>query len=172
MLLKKKNGYYRQTLTGKRGDKKNATTKVTICVASKDYTKEKTGERRRKKLLYAVWKVRRTPRDIRELYRNRFSIEMTYRQMNEARIKTTTRDPRQRLLYVAIALVLRNVWVWIHFRFAKEKYSQEPQVFLELLRFKELLLWITQVVQRELGANENHGLEFETYQRLMAKYQT
>ena len=50
MLLRKKNGYYRQTLTGKRGDKKNATTKVTICVARKDYTKEKTGERRRKKL--------------------------------------------------------------------------------------------------------------------------
>ena len=39
--------------------------------------------------------------------------------MNEARIKTCARDPRIRLLFVGIALVLRNVWVWIHFRFAR-----------------------------------------------------
>jgi len=41
--------------------------------------------------------------------------------MNEARIRTCTRDPRQRLLFVGIALVLRNVWVWLHFKLAKEK---------------------------------------------------
>lgn len=169
-LLKEKNGYYRQRLKGKCGNKKNVTTDVTICVASKVYTVEKTGKRGRKKLLYAICKVRQTPQEIRELYRKRFGIETSYRQMNEARIKTSTRDPRLRLLFVGIALVLRNVWVWIHFRFAKEKYSEEPQLFLELLRFKELLLWITQVVQRELGANRNEGLDSQTYQRLMARY--
>jgi hypothetical protein len=167
-LMKKKHGYYPLTLKGKRGNKKNATTDVKICVASKVYTKKKTGERHRKKLLYAIHKVRRTPEEIRELYRKRFGIETTYRQMNEARIKTSTRDPRLRLLFVGIALVLRNVWVWIHFRFAREKYSAEPQLFLELLRFKELLLWITQIVQRCLGAYKNEGLDCETYQRLRA----
>ena len=74
--------------------------------------------------------------------------------MNEARIKTCTRDPQLRLLFVGIALVLRNVWVWIHFRFAKGKYSTEPQLFLELLRFQEMLLWITQLVQQTLGADK------------------
>ena len=114
-LLKKKNGYYRHTLTSvQTKEKKKTSMRVTICVASKQYTKEKTGKRCRKKLLYAVWKVRRTPREIRELYRKRFGIETSYRQMNEARIKTCTRDPRLRLLFVGIALVLRNVWVWIH----------------------------------------------------------
>lgn len=66
--------------------------------------------------------------------------------MNEARIKTCTRDPRLRLLFVAIALVLRNVGVWIHFRFAKNKHRVEPTLFLALLRFREMLLWITQIV--------------------------
>jgi putative transposase len=169
-LMKRKNGYYQQKLTGKRGENKNATTKVTICVASKDYTIEKTGKRCRKKLLYALWKVRLTWREIRELYRKRFGIETSYRQMNEARIKTSTRDPCLRLLFVGIALVLRNVWVWIHFRLAKRKYSEEPQLFLELLRFKELLLWITQVVQRLLGADKTKGLARETYDRLTACY--
>jgi putative transposase len=68
-LLKKTNGYYRHTLTGKRGDKKDARTEVTICVASKNYRHNKTGKRCHKKLLYVVRKVRRTPREIRELQR-------------------------------------------------------------------------------------------------------
>jgi IS4 transposase len=166
-LLKKKNGYYKRTIEGRQG-KKKVRTDVTICVASKDYVHEKTNKKRRKKLLYALWKVRRTWREIRELYRKRFGIETSYRQMNEARIKTTTRDPRLRLLFVGIALVLRNVWVWIHFRFAKAKYSPEPRLFLHLLRFKEMLLWIVQVVQFLLGAHKTIGIDVNTYQRLTA----
>ena len=84
----------------------NTSATVTICTASKSYTHKKTGKRRTKKLLYVVWKVRLTPPEIRETYRKRFGIETSYRQMNEARIKTCTRDPTQRLLYVGIALVL------------------------------------------------------------------
>ena len=168
-LLKKKDGYYRETLTsGQTKDKKKTSTAVTICVASKYYLQKETGKRRRKKLLYVVWKVRRTPQEIRETYRKRFGIETSYRQMNEARIKTCTRDPRLRLLFVGIALVLRNVWVWIHFRFAKGKFSEEPQLFLELLRFQEMLLWITQIVQHALGADKTLGLDRQTYERLTA----
>jgi putative transposase len=170
-LLKSKNGYYRETLTSPQTkEKKKASVKVKICVSSKNYTHEKTGKRRRKKLLYAICKVHRTPQEIRETYRQRFGIETSYRQMNEARIKTCTRDPRLRLLFVGIALVLRNVWVWIHFRFAKAKYSAEPQLFLELLRFQEMLYWITQVIEHALGADKTLGLDYQTYQRLMANY--
>jgi hypothetical protein len=46
-------------------------------------------------------------------------------------------------LFTAIALVSQNVWGWIHFKLAKNKHSEEPQLFLELLRVKEMLLWIT-----------------------------
>lgn len=164
-LSKKKNGYYQHTLTGKVAGK-HRSAGVTICVASKSYTHKKTGKRRTKKLMYVVWKVRLTPRAIRETYRRRFGIETSYRQMNEARIKTCTRDPRLRLLFVGIALVLRNVWVWLHFKLAKGKWKQEPQLFLGLLRFREMLLWIDQVVGRLLGAGQNQGIDRETYQRL------
>jgi len=165
-LLRKNHGYYSHTLVSK-SDGKRRTTKLTICVASKTYRHKKTGVRRRKKLLYAVWKVRRTPREIREIYRRRFGIETSYRQMNEARIRTCTRDPRQRLLFVGIALILRNVWVWLHFKLAIKKWSAEPELFLELLRFNELLLWITQVVQRLLGADQCQGIKRQDYERLV-----
>ncbi len=166
-LLKKNNGYYRQTITGEDGVNKKAQATITVCVASKRYLHEKTGKHRRKKLLYAIWKVRMTPADIRETYRKRFGIETSYRQMNEARIKTCTRDPRLRLLFVGIALVLRNVWVLLHFKLAKDKWHEEPQLFLELLRFGEMLLWIAQIVQRALGADKTKGIDLATYQRLM-----
>jgi hypothetical protein len=73
------------------------------------------------------------------------------------------------LLFVGIATVLRNVWVWIHFKLAAGKWRAEPELFLELLRFKEILLWITQVVQRLLGADQQAGIELQAYHRLVAQ---
>jgi putative transposase len=165
LLLKKEDGYYAHTLTSNVGRKRRST-RITICVATKDFIHRKTKQPRQKKLLFAIWKVHRTPDEIREIYRKRFGIETSYRQMNEARIRTCTRSPRERLLFVGIALVLRNVWVWLHFQLAKGKWSEEPQLFLELLRFREMLLWISQVVGQLLGADRIQGINLETYQRL------
>jgi hypothetical protein len=67
-----------------------------------------------------------------------------------------------------LALVLRNVWAWIHFRFAKRKYGAKAQLFLELLRFQAMLLWIAQVVRQALGADKTIGLDRNTYERLTA----
>lgn len=164
-IRKKKNGYYRHTLQGKIGGK-SRTTRMTICVTSKSYTHKKTGKRRTKKLMYAISKVRLTPREIREMYRTRFGIETSYRQMHEARIKTCTRDPKLRLLFIGIALVLRNIWVWLHFKLAKGKWNEEPQLFLGLLRFRQMLLWIDQVIGKLFHADEKQGIEYDEYQRL------
>jgi hypothetical protein len=168
-LRKKKQGYYQHRLTGTAGGRP-CSTRVTICVASKMYTHKKSGQRRSKKLLYVVRKVRRTPQAIRELYRKRFGIETSYRQMNEARITTCTRDPKRRLLFVGVALVLRNVWVWLHFQLAQGKQNAEPQLFLELVRFQDMLSWITQVIERLLHADQIQGIQREAYERHKEKH--
>lgn len=46
-------------------------------------------------------------------YRLRFGIESGYRQMNAVRAPTTSRDPALRLLLVAVAVLLTNLWVWL-----------------------------------------------------------
>ena len=51
---------------------------------------------------------------VKETYRRRFGIETSYRQMNQCRIRTTTKHFEMRFWYVAIALLLRNLWVWLH----------------------------------------------------------
>ena len=53
---------------------------------------------------------------MQETYRQRFGIETSYRQMEQARIRTSTRDPLLRLLYVGVALILRNLWAWLHWQ--------------------------------------------------------
>lgn len=167
-LQKKRNGFYQHTMVGKRGSNKKAKTTFTVCVTTKAYTYEKTGERKRKKIMFAVHNVAGQPREIREVYRKRFSIETSYRQMNQARIRTCTRSPLLRLLYFAIALILRNVWVWLHFQFAKHKTHEEPEVFLELLPFEDLLHWIARTIESLLGADKKLGLNHETFERLTA----
>ena len=42
---------------------------------------------------------------VKETYRSRFAIETTYRQMHQARIRTCTRSPLLRLLYVGVGLL-------------------------------------------------------------------
>ena len=60
---------------------------------------------------------------VREEYRKRFGIETSYRQMNQGRIRTCTRNPVLRLLFVGIALLLRNVWVWFHLNVLADRHA-------------------------------------------------
>lgn len=48
----------------------------------------------------------------RERMRRRFGIETSYRQMNQGKALTTSTDPRRRLLWLGVALLLRQAWVW------------------------------------------------------------
>ena len=49
----------------------------------------------------------------RRLNARRFGIETSYRQMNEGVARTTTTDQRRRLLWLGLALLLRQAWVWL-----------------------------------------------------------
>ncbi len=77
--------------------------------------KGRWGKHKREAWLYAAWGLKRRPLVwIREVYRTRFGIEASYRQVHQAKIKTSSRNPISRLLFVGVALILRNVWVWLH----------------------------------------------------------
>jgi hypothetical protein len=133
-------GRYRFTWTGPQKDRQ--TVEFDVVVSYKGCHNRKTGKRRSKKLLFAAWRVPGTPVEIRELYRLRFGIESSYRQLGQARIRTSTRSPVERLLFVLIALVLRNLWVWLHWIYFAEAKNGELILHLERLRFRRMLDWI------------------------------
>jgi hypothetical protein len=119
---------------------------VRVCVGYRTHRNRKDGKQVKQKLLFAAWRVSGSPTEIREAYRRRFGIETSYRQMRQARIYTCTRNPRLRLLFVAVALILRNQWVWIHHTRLSEGRIDNPTLHLERLRFKRMLEWIAREI--------------------------
>ena len=119
---------------------------LSVCVAYRTHKNRKDGKRKQQKLLFGGWKVKGAPQEIRRMYRRRFGIESSYRQWRQARIYTCTREPHLRLLFVAVGLLLRNVWVWIHDRFLSEGTGPDREMHLEKLRFRRMLDWIATTV--------------------------
>lgn len=90
-----------------------------LVITYKSYRHRRTKKRAAKKLFFATWKVWLSPTDVRETYRRRFGIETSYRQLNQSRSRTSSRDPLYRFLLVGLALFLRNLWQWLANRDAR-----------------------------------------------------
>jgi putative transposase len=143
----KTSGWSTHTLT----DAKRRTATVSICVKCRNY-RGQWKRQGRQALIYAYWGYQpKSPDSVFAVYRLRFGIESSYRQMHEARIRTTTRRPVVRLLYVGIALVLRNLWVWLHETLLSRPRRGGRVILLERLRWETLLLWLLHVVEQALG---------------------
>lgn len=98
--------------------------------------------------VFACYRMRAYhPKEIAKLYRRRFRIETSYRQMREGLGLTTSKHPVYRLLLVLIALVLRNLWVWLHWtRLAIRGDDGKRMPRLERLRLRTMLQWIVQTI--------------------------
>jgi Transposase DDE domain len=112
-------------------------------------TRGHRGRHQREALLYATWDVTHRPLSwMRATYRRRFGIESSYRQAHQARIRTSTRKPALRLLFMGVALVLRNVWVWLHAEVMAQPQRGARQLRPQSLRFARLLMWLLIEVAR------------------------
>ena len=136
----------------RRTDSPQTKATFAVCVKCRNRRGER-GRHGREALVYAYGGGLRPSsyRWVQQTYRSRFGIETSYRQMNQARIRTCTRDPLLRLLYVGIALVLRNVWVWWHWEHLSEHRGNSRRLNLNRLTFRRLLLWLQHVAERWLG---------------------
>jgi hypothetical protein len=153
--LWKRGGWGEHTLQ----DAKKRKATVSICVYCGNY-RGKWKRRGRFAWVYAYWGLRvPSPRWLADTYRQRFGIETSYRQMNEARIKTCSRSPALRFLFVALALLLRNVWVWLHWEVLSSPRRGRRRLNLARLRFKALLSWLLAVAVTTLGLCEETPTE-------------
>jgi hypothetical protein len=143
----KKSGWSTQVM-----QHQDRTAEVQICVACDNYAGQR-GRHERRPLVFAFGGFQpASPRWVRETYRKRFGIETSYRQVNEARARTSSRQPVLRLLYMGIALLLRNAWVWFHaVYFADQFRGGDLWVHLERLRFRTLLLCLLQYAEKIAG---------------------
>ena len=112
-------------------------------------TRGQRGRHQREALVYATWGVTHRPlRWMRATYRSRFGIESSYRQSHQARMRTSSRQPALRLLCMGVALVLRNVWVWLHAEVMAQPHRGARQLRPQSIRFAHLLMWLLMEVAR------------------------
>ena len=141
--LAKRSGWGQYTLRASNGQKAT----VSICVKCRNY-RGAWKRHGRQALVYAYWKLRPSSWQwVYETYRLRFAIETTYRQLRQARIRTCTRNPLLRLLYVGIALILRNVWVWLHWEVLSHPRRGGRSIDLNQLPFQVMLSWLRRLVE-------------------------
>lgn len=116
---------------------------VDLCVLRR----ERLDRRGHHAFLYACWGVCRSPTEVYGMYRLRFGVETSYRQMNQVRIRTCSRNPALRLLFVAVALLLRNLWAWLHWVVLAEPRRGCRRVRLERLRLREMANWLLHLAE-------------------------
>jgi IS4 transposase len=102
-------------------------------------------------LVFACAGIHRSSAEIAELYRTRFRIETSYRQMREGLAKTCSTSATFRLLLIGIALVLRNLWVWLHWEYLARGRGHSRQRRLAKLRLRTMLRWIAHALEELLG---------------------
>jgi hypothetical protein len=151
----KRSGWFEYTITS--GTKRTA--RVSICVSCRNY-RGRWKRQGRWALVYACWGMEgRSCVWVRETYRTRFGIESSYRQMNQARGRTSTRRPELRLFYVGLALLLRNEWVWLHFEVLSIPRQGGRLILLERLRLRAMLHWLLQVIEETYGTTSETPTE-------------
>jgi putative transposase len=135
----KKSGWHRYTLTSPTDGQVSFDVAV-VCKNINESRRKKSG---RDTFISVTFLVKHRPLNwVKETYRRRFGIESSYRQLHQARVKTSTQNPALRLLFYATALILRNVWVWLHAQIIATPRPGGRIPNPEQLCFQRLLLWL------------------------------
>jgi putative transposase len=98
--------------------------------------------------LYVVHRVNVALYQLHDFYRERFGIETSYRLKNQCRIRTTTKNPILRLLFVALAFILVNLWVYLLWYFVSRSKPGGQVVYQNLFPLKTMLEFLAHAVER------------------------
>jgi hypothetical protein len=99
-------------------------------------------------LIYAVHRVKISLNQLHHYYRQRFGIETSYRLKNHCRIRTTTKNPVLRLLFVALAFILVNLWVYLLWHFICRSRRGGQLVYPALFPLNIMLQFLSTAVER------------------------
>jgi hypothetical protein len=148
---------YRWEARLRHGQRKGRRIPVTTDVCMVPMAKKPGQKGKQTPLVFAAYGMRKlAPTAVAELYRKRFRIETSYRQMREGLAMTCSKDPVYRLLLVLIALVLRNLWVWLHWTLLAHRRPDGKRVLrLELLRARRMLHCLVRYLDYKLGMPKN-----------------
>ncbi len=136
---------YKTRYTMKSADYGEVTCDVwVVCV----YHNGRHGKHGRTYCAYVVHQVDLRLRAVYHDYRLRFGIESSYRLKNTCRIKTAMKNPVARLLFVGIAFLLIDVWIYLLWTVVSQPRRGGRLVFRALFRLQRMLEFLRQAIDR------------------------
>ncbi len=157
-IIRGKHGGTRQLIRGRRSykttytlhsDKYGSVTFIVGIICT--YKKGKRREYGREFFVYAVHKVKLSLHSIHDDYRLRFGIESSYRMKNQCRIKTTIKNPTIRFLFVALAFLIINIWIYLLWHYLSTLRRSSKKAFSYLFTLKQMLEFLRQTIDRNYG---------------------
>jgi putative transposase len=127
---------------------KHGELKVSAVVVKK-YSKGRYKRKGTRWFAYAVSGLPKSvePHQVFEMYRQRFGIETSYRQMNQVRARTTSRNPVIRLLFVGLAFILFNLYIANRQHFAIGLKKSAKLIFKSWLTLRRLICMLAHAVE-------------------------
>lgn len=119
-------------------------------VVVKKYSKGRYKRKGARWFAYAVGRLPQSmaPHQVFEMYRQRFGIEASYRQMNQVRTRTTSRNPVIRLLLVGLAFVIFNLYIALRQQIAICLKNPVGLVSKHWLTLRRLVRMISHAVEK------------------------
>lgn len=113
--------------------------------------KYRRGKRKRKGieyLVYVIYKLTTSLNHIHSSYRQRFGIESSYRVKNICRIRTTSKQPILRLLFIGISFILINIWInllWV--KISKSRRGKRL-IYHSSFPLKQMLFFLDRAIEQ------------------------
>lgn len=98
--------------------------------------------------LYVSHRMKAAPHAVQRDYRHRFGIESSYRLKNVCRIRSTTKNPVLRLLFVTLAFIIVNVWIYLLWQHLRVPRAGGSLVFRQRFPLKMMLTFLRQAIER------------------------
>ena len=119
---------------------------------------DRTGRRHRQWLAFVVIHLDWAARTVYDRYRRRFAIESSYRQFDRLHPRTTMNAPLVRFFFLALGLLLLNIWVWLRWGatrlIARGPARWTPHTF----RLHRFIAFLRRAIEKAFGTLDSFSI--------------
>lgn len=112
---------------------------------------KKTRQQRRAWLVYVIIHLDWSAKQVQHRYRRRFGIESSYRQLREMRAYTNSRNVALRFFFLALALLLVNIWAFFRCACTRVLGSGPFRLDLNLFRLARFVAFLRRAIEQTFG---------------------
>jgi putative transposase len=112
---------------------------------------KKTGKQQRDWLVYVLIHLDWSARKAHQRYHRRFGIESSYRQLGQVRAFTNSRNVALRFFYLALALLLLNIWTFLRCACTRVIATGPFRLDLNLFRLARFTAFLRRATEQTYG---------------------